>query len=87
MQGLAGEDIPLVARIIGVADALDAMNSDRCYRKHLPKEEILSELETHMGKQFDPKIVEVMLKLVDEGRIDLKNLYGGMDTDRKEEKE
>jgi hypothetical protein len=69
MQGLAGEDIPLVARIIGVADALDAMNSDRCYRKHLPKEEILSELETHMGKQFDPKIARITIDMIKSGEI------------------
>ncbi|MBQ8667528.1 MAG: HD-GYP domain-containing protein [Lachnospiraceae bacterium] len=69
MQGLAGEDIPLVARIIGVADALDAMNSDRCYRKHLPKEEILSELETYMGKQFDPKIARITIDMIKSGEI------------------
>ena len=63
-EGIKGEDIPLVARIIGVADAFDAMNSDRCYRKAFPIEKIVAELEEGSGKQFDPEIVKVMLELI-----------------------
>lgn len=69
-NGLAGEEIPVVARIIGVADAFDAMNSKRCYRDKLPKEVILSELENNKNKQFDEKIVEKLLELIEEGKIE-----------------
>ncbi len=63
--GLKGEEIPLIARIIGVADAFDAMNSDRCYRKALSKDKIISELKEGLGKQFDPEIVKIMLDLIE----------------------
>lgn len=66
-KGIAGKEIPLYARIIGIADAFDAMNSDRCYRKHLPKEVILTELHDHAGTQFDPEIVKHMIAMVEEG--------------------
>ena len=69
MSGLAGEDIPLVARIIGVADAMDAMNSDRCYRGHLSKEVILSELEQNKGTQFDPNIAQIMIDMINSGEV------------------
>ena len=65
-EGLSGEQIPLVARIIGVADAFDAMNSDRCYRKAYPMEKIVKELKEGAGKQFDPEVVKVMLELIEE---------------------
>lgn len=68
-EGLEGEGIPLVARVICVADSFDAMNSDRCYRMHLPMDEIIKELEHNSGKQFDPIIVEKMLQLIRENRI------------------
>ncbi len=64
-----GEEIPLIARIIGVADSFDAMSSDRCYRKALSKEKILDELQKGKGTQFDPEIVEIMLKMLEEGRF------------------
>lgn len=67
--GLKGEEIPLIARMICVADSLDAMNSNRCYRPKLSKEEILSELEKNKGKQFDPEIVDHVLKLIRQGSI------------------
>ncbi len=69
MAGLAGEDIPLVARIIGVADALDAMNSDRCYRKHLSKDIIINELESNKGTQFDPGIAQLMIDMIKSGEV------------------
>ncbi len=69
MTGLAGEDIPLVARIICVADALDAMNSDRCYRSHLTREVILDELEKNKGTQFDPKIAQIMIDMIHSGEV------------------
>ncbi len=61
------EEIPLVARIIGVADTYDAMSSDRCYRKALSEEIILSELQKGTGTQFDPAIVPYMLEMIQEG--------------------
>ena len=63
-EGKAGEDIPLIARMICVADSFDAMNTNRVYRKHLSKEEIISELEVNKGLQFDPKIADIMLGLI-----------------------
>ncbi len=72
-QGLAGEDIPLIARIICVADSLDAMNSNRLYRKRLEKEVILSELINNKGKQFDPYVVECVLKLIRENVINISS--------------
>lgn len=68
-KGLAGEEIPLIARIICVADSFDAMNTNRVYRDKLTKEKILSEIEGNKGKQFDPKIADVMLRLIRENKI------------------
>lgn len=70
-KGLKGEEIPLIARIICVADSLDAMNSNRCYRTRLTKEIIIDELEKNKGKQFDPDIVEHILKLIKQGVISI----------------
>ncbi|MBE5943354.1 MAG: HD domain-containing protein [Lachnospiraceae bacterium] len=67
---LKGEDIPLVARILCVADAFDAMNSDRCYRKKLPQDEIIKELKENSDKQFDSKIVQYMLDIVADGQVE-----------------
>ncbi len=68
-KGLKGEEIPLIARMICVADSLDAMNSNRCYRPRLNKEVIIDELVKNKGKQFDPDIVEHTLKLIKQGTI------------------
>ncbi len=68
-KGLCGEDIPLIARIICVADALDAMNSSRCYRPRMTKEEILRELEDNKGRQFDPDVIEHLFKLIKQNTI------------------
>ena len=62
--GLKGTDIPLVSRILAVADAYDAMTEDRVYRKALSKEQALEELITNAGTQFDPHIVKVFIELV-----------------------
>ena len=68
-EGKAGENIPLIARMICVADSFDAMNTDRVYRKRLTKEQIISELESNRGLQFDPKIADIMLRLIREGKV------------------
>ncbi len=63
-KGLSGKDIPLIARIICLADSFDAMNSNRVYRNKLTKEHIINEIESNKGRQFDPEIADVMLKLL-----------------------
>ncbi len=68
-EGLNGKDIPLTARIICVADSFDAMNSDRCYRKHLGKQRLIEELVNNRGIQFDPDIADCMIRLIDSGKI------------------
>lgn len=65
-NGLSGEDIPEVARILAVADAYDAMASDRIYRRALPQDVIRSEIEKGKGTQFDPEIANIMLQMIDE---------------------
>jgi len=62
-QGLKGEEIPLGARIISVADALDAMTSKRPYRPVLTFKEALKELENNAGTQFDPKVIEQTVRI------------------------
>ncbi|MBC7248574.1 MAG: GAF domain-containing protein [Actinobacteria bacterium] len=64
-DGLQGEDIPVCARILSVADAFEAMRSDRPYRKALPLEEARQELVRNAGTQFDPRVVEVFLDILD----------------------
>lgn len=68
-EGIKGEQIPLIARIICVADSFDAMTSNRCYRKALSKDEVINELKNNRGTQFDPKIVDVFLKLIEDKKI------------------
>lgn len=68
-DGLAGEEIPLDARLIGVADAFDAMTSDRPYRQALTGEEALRRLQSGEGEQFDPAIVAALVRLFRSGRV------------------
>ncbi len=63
---MSGKDIPLLARIIAVADSFDAMISDRHYRKALSPEQALEEIRRCAGTQFDPEIVGVFAKMVEE---------------------
>ncbi len=74
-QGLKGEEIPLFARIIGVADAFDAMTANRVYRKQMDFGYVLGEMERGRGTQFDPQVDDILLKLLKDGTIDLKKLY------------
>ena len=64
-DGLAGEDIPEIARIIAVADAYDAMTSARSYREPLPRDVVRSEMKKGIGTQFDPRFAEIMLRLME----------------------
>ena len=67
-NGLKGDNIPEIARIIAVADTYDAMASNRSYRKALPQNIIRSEVEKGKGTQFDPKIADIMLQMIDEDK-------------------
>lgn len=68
---LSGEEIPVEARIIGLADAVDAMNSTRPYRARQSEAYIRSELISQRGKQFDPGLVDIMLKMIDNGLLEV----------------
>ncbi|MGD8717643.1 MAG: HD domain-containing protein [Candidatus Zixiibacteriota bacterium] len=69
-DGLAGEDIPIIARIVAVADTFDAITTDRRYRKAKSKEEALEEIKKNRGTQFDPAIADRFVELVESGRLD-----------------
>ena len=71
-SGLKGTDIPLDARIVCIADAYDAMSSDRIYRKALSEEIIRKELIRGRGTQFDPDLLDVFLKLFDAHKLVIK---------------
>ena len=64
--GLGGDEIPLISRILAVADAYDAMTEDRIYRKALPKAIALKEIEKNAGTQFDPYIAIIFVRLMRE---------------------
>jgi HD-GYP domain-containing protein (c-di-GMP phosphodiesterase class II) len=68
-EKIAGENIPLPGRIISVADAFDAMTSDRPYRKKMDYDSAFREIEKNAGKQFDPEIVKAFGKLLKSGTI------------------
>lgn len=74
-HGLKGKEIPLYGRIVGVADAFDAMTANRVYRKQLDIEYVLEELSRCSGTQFDPEIADIMISLVASGKIDVEALY------------
>lgn len=75
-RGLRGEEIPRLARILAVADAYDAMTTDRVYRKAMGREEAWRELERNAGTQFDPEVVRIFLELFGEGREEKKEATG-----------
>jgi energy-coupling factor transport system substrate-specific component len=75
-QGLKGEEIPLYGRIIGVADAFDAMTANRVYRKQLDFGIVLEELKEGRGTHFDPGMIDILLGLIRDGKIDVDALYG-----------
>jgi len=75
-RGLRGEQIPLGARIFSIADALDAMISDRPYRKALPMSHACQEIRRCSGTQFDPKVVEVFLSIPEQTWVELRENLG-----------
>jgi HD-GYP domain-containing protein (c-di-GMP phosphodiesterase class II) len=72
--GLRGDEIPLASRIIAVADAFDAMTTDRPYRPRLNDEAAAKEIQRCAGSQFDPKVVEAFMRAFGAGRISSKAL-------------
>lgn len=73
-EGLKGEQIPLFARIICVADCYDTMSSKRVYKEDKGDEYILKELEECSGKQFDPQIVPYMIDMIKDGTARLQGM-------------
>ncbi len=69
MNRMSGKNIPLVARMVGIADAYDAMNTNRCYRLKFSEERIISELERCRGKQFDPDLVPYLISMIKDGTV------------------
>ncbi len=67
-DGLSGKEIPEEARIITIADAYDAMTSRRSYRTALTQDEVKEEIRKNSGTQFDPKLAEIMLAMIDEDK-------------------
>ncbi len=78
-NGLKGEEIPIYARVIAVADAYDAMTSNRVYRKKLSNKVVIDELKKGLGTQFDPKIGGIF--------VDILTRSEGTESDNSEEKE
>ena len=63
-QGLIGEKIPLLSRIVAIADSFDAMTNDRAYRVAMTKEEAIEEIRRNSGTQFDPEVTRVFIEKV-----------------------
>ncbi len=74
-DGLKGEEIPLFGRIIGVADAFDAMTSNRVYRNHMDTAYVMTEMLRGRGTQFDPDALDAFFRLLDKKVIDLDAIY------------
>ena len=66
VRGLIGDNIPLLGRVVAIADCYDAMTSDRPYRKGMPPWEALEEIVENKGKQFDPRVVESFKRVMSE---------------------
>ncbi len=72
-NSLKGEEIPQLSRIITLADAWDAMTSERSYREALTQEEAIEEIKNNRGSQFDPVVVDIFLTIVNECEINVDN--------------
>jgi HD-GYP domain-containing protein (c-di-GMP phosphodiesterase class II) len=68
-DGLRGEEIPILAKIVAVADTYDAMTTDRPYRKAMEKETAIEELKRCSGTQFDKEVVEAFIQAYQKGEI------------------
>jgi len=67
-RGLVGDSIPLLGRVVAIADTYDAMTSDRSYRKALPHDVAIAELERCAGAQFDPELVPTFIRMIEDYR-------------------
>ncbi|MDR2734064.1 MAG: HD-GYP domain-containing protein [Spirochaetota bacterium] len=74
-NGLSGDDLPLAARIIAVADSVDAMHSNRIYRTSRSREYVIKQLEENKGTQFDPGLSDIMIQLIGEGILAATDEY------------
>jgi HD-GYP domain-containing protein (c-di-GMP phosphodiesterase class II) len=86
-DGIAGEDIPLGARIIMISDTTDAMTTDRPYRKRLPIDAVITELQKYRGTQFDPKLVDLAVSSLAVRRVMADLQSGGAGTATEEASE
>ena len=68
-DGLAGEEIPRVARIVACCDAYNAMTTDRSYRKAMPTAEAVAEVRSNSGTQFDPVVVDALIAAVEDAEL------------------
>jgi len=64
-QTLSGEDIPLAARIVALADVFDALSSSRCYKEAWDKEKVYGIIKSERGKHFDPELVDTFFEITD----------------------
>ena len=76
LDGLTGEAIPLVSRIVAVADVFDALTHARAYKRSWPLSEVLDELNRQKGHQFDPAVVNALLGLVERGEVTIDDRDG-----------
>lgn len=81
-DGLKGEEIPIIARILCLADSFDAMTSNRIYRRRLSDQQVLDEIKRCAGTQFDPYLAEVFCDLIDIGEMKAIT-HNGLETDAK----
>ena len=81
-EGLKGQSIPLYARIVGVADSYDAMSSNRVYRRHLSKDEIIEEIQQGSGTQFDPDVVPYMVDMINDGYVNVVKMETAENDDK-----
>jgi len=68
-DGLKGEEIPILSRILSVADVYDALTTDRAYRRKMSNEKAIEIIKENVGSQFDPAIARVFLELYNQGKI------------------
>lgn len=74
LHGLNGESIPLVSRIVAVADVFDALTHARIYKKSWPLVEVLDEMQRQKGRQFDPAVVDALLRVVERGALTVEGM-------------
>lgn len=74
-HGLKQEEIPLLSRIISIADSFDAMTSARCYKKNLSRDCALGEILENAGTQFDPSLAGIFIELVEAGKMQSEALF------------